>query len=90
MTSLNNSTNQKYFSLSYGEKRKAALISLIQSQKKIWVLDEPFSGLDGASIDVIKKIIKKHADDGGLIVLANHQEEIDGSRKIHLRGINAS
>ena len=82
--------NQKYFSLSYGEKRKAALINLFQSQKKIWVIDEPFSGLDSASIDAIKKIIKKHADDGGLIVLANHQEEIDGSKKIHLGGINAS
>ena len=82
--------NQKYFSLSYGEKRKAALINLFQSQKKIWVIDEPFSGLDGASIDAIKKIIKKHADDGGLIVLANHQEEIDGSKKIYLGGINDS
>ena len=38
----------------------------------------------------LKKFIKKHADDGGLIVLANHQEEIDGSKKIHLGGINAS
>ena len=87
---LNKLKNQKFFSLSYGEKRKAALINLFQSQKKIWVIDEPFSGLDITSIDVIKKIIKKHADGGGLVVLANHQEEIDGSRKIHLGGINAN
>ena len=87
---LNKLKNQKFFSLSYGEKRKAALINLFQSQKKIWVIDEPFSGLDITSINVIKKIIKKHADGGGLVVLANHQEEIDGSRKIHLGGINAN
>ena len=87
---LHHLKNQKYFSLSYGEKRKAALVNLFESRKKIWIIDEPFSGLDAVSIETIEKIIKKHANDGGLVIIANHQDKIDGSKKINLGGSNDS
>ena len=47
--------NQKFFNLSFGEKRKAALVRAITSKKKIWILDEPFAGLDKESIKNLKK-----------------------------------
>ena len=46
--------NQKFFNLSFGEKRKAALVRAITSKKKIWILDEPFAGLDKESIKNLK------------------------------------
>ena len=44
--------NQKFFNLSFGEKRKASLVRAITSKKKIWILDEPFAGLDLSLIHI--------------------------------------
>tara|TARA_B100001287_G_scaffold50397_1_gene39432 strand:- start:2518 stop:3099 length:582 start_codon:yes stop_codon:yes gene_type:complete len=76
--------NQKYFNLSFGEKRKAALIRVINSNRKIWILDEPFAGLDAKSISILKEIFTGHLSNGGCIVIANHQEPIEQSEKIIL------
>ena len=76
--------NQKYFNLSFGEKRKAALIRVINSNRKIWILDEPFAGLDTKSISILKEIFAEHLTNGGCIVIANHQEPIEKSEKIIL------
>ena len=76
--------NQKYFNLSFGEKRKAALIRVINSNRKIWILDEPFAGLDAKSISILKEIFTGHLSNGGCIVIANHQELIEQSEKIIL------
>tara|TARA_B100000287_G_scaffold25663_2_gene24775 strand:+ start:161 stop:730 length:570 start_codon:yes stop_codon:yes gene_type:complete len=81
---LARSKNQKVFNLSYGEKRKAALIRVICSNRKIWIMDEPFAGLDSSSISELKIIIKMHVDTGGTVILSNHQEELKDSKKINL------
>ena len=47
--------NHKFFNLSFGEKRKSALVRVISSKRKIWLLDEPFAGLDKESINNLKK-----------------------------------
>ena len=77
--------NQKIFNLSYGEKRKAALIRVISSRKNIWIMDEPFAGLDSKSIKELKDIINSHVEKGGTAIIANHQDEIVESKKIILR-----
>ena len=56
--------NQKFFNLSFGEKRKAALVRAITSKKKIWILDEPFAGLDKESIKNLKKVFYEHIEKG--------------------------
>lgn len=76
--------NQKFFNLSYGEKRKAALLRVIASNSKTWILDEPFAGLDEESIKALKKIFEQHLLKQGCIILANHQEVILRSNKIIL------
>ena len=76
--------NQKFFNLSFGEKRKAALVRAITSKKKVWILDEPFAGLDKESIKNLKKVFNEHIKKGVCIIMANHQEELDESIKIHL------
>ena len=76
--------NQKFFNLSFGEKRKAALVRAITSKKKIWILDEPFAGLDKESIKNLKKVFYEHIEKGVCIIMANHQEELDESVKIYL------
>ena len=76
--------NHKFFNLSFGEKRKSALVRIISSEKNIWILDEPFAGLDKESIKNLIKVFNEHVKKGNCIIMANHQEELDESVKIYL------
>ena len=76
--------NQKINNLSFGEKRKIALLRIFQSQTKLWIMDEPFSGLDTDSVTTIKEIFFQHIKNKGTILLSNHQETISNSTKDHL------
>jgi len=58
--------------LSYGEIKKLELSRLIIEQKKLWLLDEPFIGLDSRSIELISQTIKNHAELGGMVIFTSH------------------
>ena len=67
-----------------GEKRKIALQRILQSGKKIWILDEPYAGLDDLSIATLERIFTGHVKGGGTIVVANHQQSILSSSVINM------
>ena len=58
--------------LSYGEIKKLELSRLIIEQKKLWILDEPFIGLDDKTVDLIDETISNHAKLGGMIIFTSH------------------
>ncbi len=60
--------------LSQGQKRRAALAFLLLTKAKLWVLDEPFSALDVKAVDYLQRIIRKHIDNQGMVILTTHQE----------------
>ena len=76
--------NQKLNNLSYGEKRKIALQRTMQSGKNIWILDEPYAGLDDLSVATLESIFTEHVKEGGTIVVANHQQIISSSNVISM------
>ena len=55
-----------------GEKRKLELSRLVIEQKKLWILDEPFLGLDSSSTDLINETFKNHIKNDGMIIFASH------------------
>lgn len=57
------------FEFSYGEQRLIAIASLLMSENKLLLLDEPTSGVNPIYIDTIKKIIDKMVKEDGLTVL---------------------
>lgn len=59
--------------LSVGQKRQIALARLLLVEKKIWILDEPFAGLDEIAKKKFTKIMQQHLQTGGIIILAVHQ-----------------
>ena len=65
-----------------------ALLRVIQANRKVWVLDEPFAGLDDASISTLVQIFTHHVKNSGTVILANHQADISGSKKIILGSSN--
>ncbi|RMG37219.1 MAG: cytochrome c biogenesis heme-transporting ATPase CcmA [Gammaproteobacteria bacterium] len=60
--------------LSQGQKRRVALARLWVSRAALWILDEPFSALDVASVDALQAVIRAHLSRGGMAILTTHQE----------------
>lgn len=63
-------------SLSGGERKRIELASVISMNPKLTILDEPDSGIDMASIDVIKKAIKTLKKMKTSVILITHSEEM--------------
>jgi len=72
LLSLYNYKNTLVNSLSYGEIKKLELARLIIEQKKVWVLDEPYIGLDQVSANLINETIINHAELGGMVIFTSH------------------
>ena len=71
--------------LSYGEIKKLELSRLIIEQKKLWILDEPYIGLDESSINLINLTIIKHCQLGGMVIFTSHiTPNISNLETIHL------
>lgn len=58
--------------LSAGQKRKLELTRLIIENRDIWILDEPFLGLDQDSINIIGQTITDHLTHNGTVILSSH------------------
>lgn len=58
--------------LSAGQKRKLALARLMMTNNSFWVLDEPFTSLDKASVVFFETLIKNHIARGGMLILTSH------------------
>ena len=59
--------------LSFGQRRRLAFARLLIVDFKLWVLDEPFTGIDVQGRELIEKICADHLNDKGMIILTNHQ-----------------
>ena len=82
---LNTYQNSHVNNLSYGEIKKLELSRLIIEQKKLWVLDEPYIGLDDKSVELINETIKNHAELGGMVIFTSHTNpEIINLEKLNL------
>ena len=74
--------------LSHGQKKKVSLTKLLFSNTKLWLLDEPFNGIDIKSSDILKKIMHNHLMDGGSILFSSHlQSNIKLTKKVILKKV---
>ena len=58
--------------LSHGEIKKLELTRLILEQKKLWILDEPYNGLDSKSISLVNDTFIDHISNDGIIIFSSH------------------
>jgi heme exporter protein A len=58
--------------LSAGQKRRGSLARMIASGAQIWLLDEPYNGLDHASVARLDTAIQRHTANGGIALVASH------------------
>ena len=64
--------NRPVHSLSFGQKKRVAIASVIAMENEIVLLDEPTAGLDPLSTRAIVKIIKNMHEEGKKIVITSH------------------
>ena len=61
---------------SHGMKQKLALISALVHKPKLWILDEPFVGLDPKASVMLKNIMKETCREGGAVFFSTHVLEV--------------
>ena len=59
--------------LSFGQRRRVALAALLMATAKLWILDEPLTGLDAHAVALMEQLIRDHLAGGGLAVATTHQ-----------------
>ena len=64
------------YNLSGGEKKRVALASIFAMEPKVILLDEPLSGLDEESQEMIKVYLTQLRNPERLIVIATHHKEL--------------
>ena len=59
--------------LSTGQRKRACIARVLSSKADIWLLDEPYNGLDSASCARLDQAITAHTANGGIVLVAAHQ-----------------
>jgi len=67
--------------LSFGQRRRVALASLLLAGAVLWILDEPLTGLDVHAVTLMEGLIRDHLTAGGMVVATTHQA-------LNLEGVN--
>jgi heme exporter protein A len=60
--------------LSAGQRRRLALSRLIVTEADLWILDEPYTSLDKASMALYQSLFETHLKQGGIIVMTSHHD----------------
>ena len=59
--------------LSAGQRRRTAMARVLTSGAPLWLLDEPFTNLDAAGVELFAGLMAEHAGAGGVVVATTHQ-----------------
>ena len=63
-------------SYSHGMRQKIVVIGALLHNPKLWVLDEPLTGLDPQSSFELKTMMRKHCDEGNTVFFSTHVLEV--------------
>ena len=70
--------------LSQGQARRISLALACRPEAAVWLLDEPFSGLDQAAVQTALNLFNKHLQRGGAIVFSSHDHSLPGAHRLTL------
>ncbi len=76
MFGLTDALDREIKSYSHGMKQKLMVISALIHNPKVWVLDEPLTGLDPTSSWQIKECMRQHANEGNIVFFSSHVIEV--------------
>jgi ABC-2 type transport system ATP-binding protein len=76
MFKLEDAIDREAKSYSHGMKQKLVIIASLIHDPKVWVLDEPLTGLDPTSSFQIKECMREHANRGNIVFFSSHIIEV--------------
>lgn len=69
---LKGSFDNQMKTYSHGMKQKITIMAALVHNPKVWILDEPLTGLDPNSIFQVKECMKDHAKKGNIVFFSSH------------------
>lgn len=76
MFNLVDAIDREIKSYSHGMKQKIVVIASLIHDPKVWILDEPLTGLDPVSSYQIKECMREHAARGNIVFFSSHVIEV--------------
>ena len=68
--------------LSAGQRRRVAMARVLAFQADLWLLDEPYTNLDGSGSSLLSALLAEHVGRGGVALVVAHH---DLSLAVHTR-----
>ena len=68
--------NKQINDYSHGMRQKIILIGALIHNPKVWILDEPLTGLDPQSSYTLKEMMKEHTRNGNTVLFSTHVLEV--------------
>jgi len=65
-----------------GEKRRLALARIILLNRPVWILDEPFAGLDKANVEMIEKFLEQESETKSILCISHNAETLARAKKV--------
>lgn len=72
MFGLSDVTDNQINTYSHGMKQKILVVGALLHDPKVWILDEPMTGLDPQSAFELKQMMREHADNGNTVFFSSH------------------
>ncbi len=69
---LTHSFDNQMKTYSHGMKQKITIMAALVHNPKVWILDEPLTGLDPTSVYEVKECMKEHAAAGNIVFFSSH------------------
>ena len=76
--------------LSAGQKRRLNLARILAVPAKLWLLDEPTTALDVATVSRFEQVLFQHRESGGMVIASSHTTlGLDGADTLRLDDFKA-
>ncbi len=76
MFELSHAWDSDIKTFSHGMKQKICVIGALIHAPKLWILDEPMTGLDPKSAFELKELMRKHCEEGNSVFFSSHVLEV--------------
>ncbi|OOM75361.1 ABC-type transporter ATP-binding protein EcsA [Clostridium puniceum] len=73
---MGSAIGDKIQSYSHGMRQKIVLMGVMVHNPRVWILDEPMTGLDPKSAFSLKEMMREHADAGNTVIFSTHVLEV--------------
>ena len=76
--------------LSAGQKRRLNLARILAAPAQLWLLDEPTTALDVATVSRFEQVLFRHRESGGMVIASSHTTlGLDGADTLRLDDFKA-